>query len=185
MPPKRLLFLINTLETGGWERDVAMICRHIDKSRYLPEVWTLRSGGENEVLVRDAGITVRNLERRRAIDPIFSLRVARALAKSKFDLWHAFLPAILYHAALARMLHRIRAPLVYSEGTLVLSSPWCAPIFRWAVRRQCAMLTANSRSSQMFLAAQGIPPEEIAIIPNGHEFDRFQCPLIGSKFATD
>lgn len=177
MPPKRILFLINTLGTGGWERDVAMICRHIDQARYLPEVWTLRPGGENEPLVREAGITVRSLERRRAGDPIFGLRVARALAQTDFDLWHAFLPAILYYAAFARTLHRQRAPLVYSEGTIGLSNPWRAPFFRWAIRRQCTVFTANSQSSRAFLVSQGIPSEKIAIIPNGHEFDRFRAPL--------
>ncbi|HEY4308548.1 MAG TPA: glycosyltransferase [Pirellulales bacterium] len=177
MPPKRILFLINTLRTGGWERDVAMICRHIDQTRFLPEVWTLLPGGENEPIVREAGIVVRCLERRRAADPFFSLRVARELARSNFDLWHAFLPSILYYAAFARTLHRSSAPLLYSEGTIGLSSRWRGPLFRWAIHRHCSMFTANSRSSQAFLTSQGVAPEKIAIIPNGHEFTRFRNPL--------
>ena len=137
MAPKRILFLINTLGTGGWERDVTMICRHIDQTRFLPEVWTLHPGGENEQVVRDAGIVVRSLDRRRSGDPIFGWRAARALGQAKFDLWHAFLPAILYYAAFARTLHRVQAPLVYSEGTIGVSNRWRAPFFRWAVRRHC------------------------------------------------
>ena len=177
MAPKRILFLINTLGTGGWERDVAMICRHIDKSRFLPEVWTLRPGGENESVVREAGIVVCSLDRRHAGDPFFGWRAARALAKTNFDLWHAFLPAILYYAAFARTIHRVKAPLMYSEGTIGVSYRWRAPIFRWAIRRHCSGFTANSLSSQAFLTAQGIPAEKITIVPNGHEFSRFRSPL--------
>ncbi len=105
------------------------------------------------------------------------MRAARTLAKTNFDLWHAFLPAILYYAAFARTIHRVKAPLMYSEGTIGVSYRWRAPFFRWAIRRHCSGFTANSLSSQAFLTSQGIPVEKITIVPNGHEFARFRTPL--------
>jgi L-malate glycosyltransferase len=94
------------------------------------------------------------------------------------------LPAILYYAAFARTLRRQRAPLVYSEGTIGLTYPWRAPFFRWAIRRHGTMFTANSQSSREFLVSQGISSEKIALVPNGHEFDRFRAPLNRSEIRA-
>jgi hypothetical protein len=102
--PKRVLFLSNTLNAGGSERNVAFFCEKIDRQRYLPQVWTFHGGGEFEAQVKASGITVRNLNRTSAVSPWFALKAAHAIAHADVDLIHAFHPAIAFYAALAKSL---------------------------------------------------------------------------------
>ena len=77
MSPARLLLMVNSLQRAGSERNVVAICHHIDRSRFQPEVWTLAEGGEYEQTVRDAGVPIHCLHRKRAYGPMFAARAAR------------------------------------------------------------------------------------------------------------
>lgn len=175
--PRRVVLFINTLTRGGTERNVTALCRHMDKSRYVPEVWTLLSGGENEQAVRDAGVDIRCLDRRNSRSPKFALHAAREIARSDADLFHVFLPAVMFYVGLSKILFRASQPVVYSEATSLVVQPWLQPMRAWLVRTQCVGYAANSDASRAFLATYGIPPERIQLIPNGHEVDHFRQPL--------
>ncbi len=177
MKPRRVAFFINTLVRGGTERNVVMLCQHIDRSRYLPEVWTLHEGGEQEKVVREMGIEVHCLQRSGSFDPRFALRAARRIARIEADLFHVFLPAIMFYVGMARVLFRFKPPIVYSEATTLVGHPWLRPLQAWMLRTQCAGYAANSVSSRAFLASQGVPLETIRLIPNGHDAARFAGPL--------
>ncbi len=94
-----------------------MFCRHIDRSRYLPEVWILNDSGTTEQAVRDSGIVVRDLRRRWARSPVFAIRTAWRIARSQFDLIHAFLPTIASYAVLGRYLFGFKPPFFLSIPT--------------------------------------------------------------------
>ncbi len=175
--PRRVVLFINTLVRGGTERNVTALCKHMDKSRYVPEVWTLHSGGENEEAVRAAGVNIRCLDRVSSRSPKFALQAAREIARSDADLFHVFLPAVMFYVGLSKMLFRARQPIVYSEATSLVLHPWLQPMRAWLVRTQCVGHAANSDASRAFLATHGIPLERIQLIPNGHEIDHFRRPL--------
>jgi glycosyltransferase involved in cell wall biosynthesis len=177
MSPRRVVFFINTLVRGGTERNVTVLCKHMDRSRYRPEVWTLHSGGENEEAVRAAGVEIHCLNRGRSFSPMFALRAAREIARSDADLFHVFLPAIMFYVGLSRMVFRAGQPIVYSEATSLVVSRWQQPLRAWIVSRQCTGYAANSDASRAFLGTYGIPLEKIQLIPNGHEIDQFRSPL--------
>ena len=170
----RLLFLINTLRHGGGERDLAMICKHIDQSRFQPEVWTLLAGGVHEPTISAAGINVRCLNRKWSYDPLFALRAAREIARSGADLIHCFLPAITVSAALAKVLWRIEQPVIFTEFTPGRKRTWITPLENWAIRR-CTYFTVNSPTSEKDLLTQGVDPSKVRIIPNGHEIEKFRA----------
>ncbi len=175
MTPPRLLLLVNSLIRAGSERNVMAICKHIDRARFAPEVWTLKEGGEFESAVRDVGVPIRCLHRRRAYGPLFAARAARAIAHSGADLMHAFSPAIMFYAAIARAWFGARQPLVFTEATSV-GRPGMRLMHRYRLRH-CTAFTANSAASCAYLASQGIPRERIRIIPNGHDMQPFRRPL--------
>ena len=135
MAPVRVLFLVNSLVAHGTERNVASLCEHIDKSRYHPEVWTLIDGFAMEKVVRDAGISLQCLQRRRSFDPIFALRAARKISRQPVDLIHAFLPAIAFNAALAKAVWNAPAPLIYSEGTSTQIRGWMSNLHQFVLHR--------------------------------------------------
>ena len=177
MTPRRVALFINTLTRGGTERNVTELCKHMNKERYQPEVWTLIGGGENEQVVRTAGVKVKCLNRRHTRSPAFALSAARSIATSDADLFHVFLPSIMIYVGLARMLFRARQPIVYSEATSTILSPWQHPVRSRIIRSQCSGYAANSDASRAFLAGYGIPLETIQLIPNGHDIGRFHKPF--------
>ena len=128
---------------------------------------------ENEV--RDAGVRLTCLHRRWSFDPFFALRAARKISREPVDLIHAFLPAIAFNAALAKAVWGTPTPLIYSEGTSAQIRGWMAKLHRFVLRR-CDAFTANSSASRDLLVKDGIEPNHITLIPNGHVPERFQSP---------
>ncbi len=166
MPPAKVLFLVNTLRVGGFERDVATLCEHIDRNRFLPEVWILHGGGQFEERVLQAGIRVRNLERGWSRNPLFAWKTARRISQTDADLVHAFLPSIATYGAIARSLFGVRPPMILSLGQSYTQRGqrwmfrWCSRTFDW--------LVANSASAEALGRSLGFDSSRISIIPNGH-----------------
>jgi glycosyltransferase involved in cell wall biosynthesis len=171
MAPPRVLFLVNTLRVGGFERDVATLCQHIDLARFRPEVWILRGGGQFENQVVRSGICLRNFGRKWARSPFFALKLAHAISRINADLIHAFLPSIATYAALARTSFGVRQPMVLSIGQsqTVLTERW---MFRWC-SRTFDWLVANSPSAAELGVNLGFAADRISIIPNGHQIDQY------------
>ncbi len=168
----KLLFLVNTLRVGGFERDVAALCDSIDRDRFQPEIWVLHGGGEFEQQVVQSGIRVRDLGRKWARSPLFAWKTARDISRCDADLIHAFLPTVATYAALARTWIGVRQPMVLSIGqstTLGIDRwmfHWCSRTFDW--------LVANSRSAADLGKKLGFAEEHISVIPNGHRVERYE-----------
>ena len=175
MTPPRLLLMVNSLQRAGSERNVVAICKHIDRSRFRPEVWTLAEGGEFVQAIRDADVPIRCLHRKRAYGPMFAARAARMIAESGADIMHAFSPAIMFYAAVSRAWFNAKQPLIFTEATTT-GRPSMRLLHRYRLRH-CTAFTANSEASRDYLAAQGVPRERIRVIPNGHVIDRTRSLL--------
>jgi glycosyltransferase involved in cell wall biosynthesis len=175
MPPRKVLMLTNTLETGGTERNLVAICQHIDRTRYEPHVWMLHGGGPLEANLHAAGVPVRNLGRGRARSPLFALRAAREIARANADLVHVFLPAVGFYAALARSLFGLRTPMAFWMGTPKTRrrDRW---LFRWFAR-SFRRVIANSKSVMQVCQDLGFSEEQIVVIENGHDTARFETPI--------
>jgi glycosyltransferase involved in cell wall biosynthesis len=171
MPPARVLFLVNTLQTGGFERDVGTLCEHIDRTRFCPEVWVLHAGGRYEDVVLRSRSRLRCLDRGWSKNPLFAWKAAREISHSEAALIHAFLPTIGTYAAWARMWFGVRQPMVLSIGQsyVSLNDRWmfhcCSRAFDW--------LVANSRSAARLGRSLGFSPQRTSVIHNGHPLDRF------------
>jgi glycosyltransferase involved in cell wall biosynthesis len=171
---RRVLYLVNCLTRAGTERNVAMLCKHIDKERYCPEVWVINSGTSLEREVRDAGIKICQLHRGWKWNPFGALRAARQIARAKFDILHAFLPTIATYAALAKLLYNLPQPMIFRCGwsrEQMWGARWR---YRWLYRRAFDLFVANSPSAAAFLESMGIQRDRIRIIPNGHETEPFR-----------
>lgn len=174
MPPKKVLFLINSLGTGGTERNVTMFCRHIDRTRYLPEVWILNDSGTSEQTVRDSGIVVRNLERRWARSPAFAIRTAWKIARAKFDLVHAFLPTIASYAVLGRYLFGFKMPFYLSIPTTKFPSPVMEKIISRYFTGCVDQVLVNSPSVGKYAVELGFDTQRMHLVPNGHYIAPYQ-----------
>jgi glycosyltransferase involved in cell wall biosynthesis len=167
----QVLFLVNTLRVGGFERDVAALCEHIDLNRFQPEVWILGGGGQFEDRVLRSGVRLRNFGRKWSRSPVFACKMAYEISRTRAKLIHAFLPTIATYAALARTCFGVRQPMVLSIGQshTVRAERW---MFRWC-SRTFDWLVANSRSAADLGQKLGFSPHRISVIPNGHLVDRY------------
>src|SRR5688572_25917038 len=107
MPVRKVLLFINTLRTGGTERNLVSICEHIDRNRFDPQVWQLIPGDEFESKVRETGIPIHDLNRKSPRSISFAIRAAWQISRCDADLIHVFLPTAGFYAALARTLFRM------------------------------------------------------------------------------
>lgn len=167
-----VLFLVNTLGSGGTERNVAAFCRWIDRARVVPQVFTLLPGEEYLDEKTRAQTKIHCLHRHRALSLKFALRAAREIRQADVDLVHVFSPQWGYYAALSRLAHGLKTPVVYSEATSAIPGGY----HRWlqpGMLRKFDWLIANSVASRQKLLDQGVPPERITIVPNGHQLERY------------
>jgi glycosyltransferase involved in cell wall biosynthesis len=173
--PAKVLFLVNSLRTGGTERNAALFCRRIDRTRYEPELWTLCGGGEFEQDVVRAGINVRNFERRWSRDPLFAWRMAREISRADADFIHAFLPTIGAYAAFAKSWFGVRKPMILSIGQSESQG-----FDRWKLRR-CGRtfdwFVVNSKSAAELARTMAFPVDRTTIITNGHELSRYEVAI--------
>lgn len=177
MSPKKVLFLINTLEQGGAERDVISLCEYMDRSRYVPEVWTFRSGGPMEQRLLNTGVAYRDFPRSRSTSVRFALRLAREIARAGVDIIHAFLPTIAVYASLAREIFGCRTPMVYSALSAG-NRGWINWLgYGMLIPRAFQRVIANSESVKSWIVAKGVPADMVRVVHNGHAFDRFDRPI--------
>jgi glycosyltransferase involved in cell wall biosynthesis len=177
MPPQKLLFLCNTMRPGGTERNVAMICQKIDRTRFEPELWLLHGGGEFEPLVRDAGVKIVNLNRGWARSPIFALRAAWKIARAECALIHTFLPAITVYASLGRLIFGFDKPMIMSLGTTAIPNQFEEKLFRNYFTETLDHIIVNSNSVKDFALDLGYKDSSITLVPNGHNLEKFQLPI--------
>jgi len=178
MRPRRLFFLLDSLQQGGSQRNVAMLLRHMDRARYDPEVWVLHGGGETLAEI-EVSARVVNLDRRAARDPVFAVSAARRIARGGADVIQACQPASAIYAALSGVLFRNPAPLVVSGGTTVEPPLYTlkGAFYRLALRGAATSFVANSEAVRASLEQAGAASGRIRVIPNGHEPEAFDGPF--------
>jgi glycosyltransferase involved in cell wall biosynthesis len=179
--PARVAFLINSLGTGGAERQLALTVSAIDRSRFEPVVVTLFRAGPFREEVEAAGVPVRDLGAPKSIGS--AVRAVRtALRELRPDVVHT----AMFEANVAGRLaaRRLGVPAV-SHATNTYESPeryaaagvprWklrgARALERWTARRArvrvVAVGDAVARSAAAYL---GIPASEVAVVRRGFDF---------------
>ena len=170
---QRLLILTNSFQAAGSERNVAVYCKHMDKNRVEPQVWTLYHDDYWLPMVHEAQIPVSCLDRRRPYGPLFACRAAHKIAHAQVDVVHAFHPAIGFYAALAKSWLGMKTPLVFSEATSTVQGHLHRLFHRYVIKNSDA-LAANSNASAGLLGEFGAHPDSLRLIRNGHEPEIYQ-----------
>ena len=86
--PRRVLHVVQSLDTGGAERVAAEYALAHDRDRYRPEVCAVLDGGYLVDLLREAGVPVHVLGRRSKLDPSAFFRLVGLLLRGDFDVVH-------------------------------------------------------------------------------------------------
>lgn len=184
----RLLWLIDSLNTGGAESLVLPFAKHLDRTRYELFVCCLGTIGENalESELRAAGIPTTNLGARSLRDAGAFRRLLRLVREQRIDLVHAHLT---YSAVWSALLSRI-------TGIPSVASLHVAPsatreqdksakhriltdardrLMRFALDRWSgAVIMVSEALRQTYLAAGGLRAGKLRVVHNGIELARFR-----------
>lgn len=167
-PPRRLLLVVDSLETGGAERHVADLATSLASRGYEVTV-ACSVGGTFASSLERMGVAVRPLARtlvKRRLSVGFARALRRLLRAEPFDLVHAHVYASAGAAALATL--GTGVPLVVTEHT---EGAWKQRRHRHASRfvyRRANVVIAVSAAIRDLLAERyGVPAGKLACVPPG------------------
>ena len=179
--PIRIAFVINSLETGGAERQLALTVTRIDRTRFEPVVVTLFRAGAFRGEVERAGVEVVDLAL-----PKHLWRALRALPAALRRLKPDIVHTAMFEANVAGRLaaRRLGVPAV-SHATNTYDSPlrfaetpvpgWklrlAGSLERWSARRSHVVIVAVgdevARSARRYLR---LPANRVIVIRRGFDF---------------
>ncbi|HRJ68125.1 MAG TPA: glycosyltransferase [Beijerinckiaceae bacterium] len=164
--PLRLVLLLEDLDAGGTQRYALYLATHIDRSRFKPEIWTLRGGSTFAPLAAAAGIPVSDLTRSRRVGPVAVLRLIWRLLFRRPDILYTLTIIPNIWGRLFGGLLRI--PVV--SGYRSLRPAQLDRLLHPLSRR----IIANAPQLKDVLTDElGVPAARVSVVPNGVDLDRF------------
>ena len=171
-----VLFLIDELEVGGSQRQILLLAKALIAAGHVVTVGYFRA--EGAAMVRDfdaAGVTVRLLEKTRAFDPRFLLRLAGLLSEDHSRRVLSFGYTANLWSRLAGLVARGPAQVscIRNFGYLPRRDGASTAVLRHVERllaRRSLRVVANSRATADALVARGVVPrDKMLVIPNAVE----------------
>ncbi len=164
----RLLQIIPTLDRAGAEKQMSLLVRHLDPSRFEPHVCVLTRSGPLEGELRAAGIPLHLVGKRRRVDLAAYLRLRRVIRQVRPDIVQTWLFAGNSYGRVAAREARVPV-IVASERCVDLwKAGWQFAIDRLLCRWTDAIVV-NSPAVRDFYVQHGLPAEKFAVIPNAVE----------------
>lgn len=162
----KVSFLIPTLDRSGAEKQLTLLATGLPREEFDVEVIALDRGGPYEDTLRNAGVPVTVIGKRRRCDPAAWRRLKAHLRNRQADILHTYLFAANAYGRMA----------VDPQRTRVVVSQRCVDSWKagwqFAIDRLLASrtdrLVANSQSVAEFYSEQGVKAP-IVVIPNGIE----------------
>ncbi|MGC4005808.1 MAG: glycosyltransferase family 4 protein [Pirellulales bacterium] len=108
----------------------------------------------------------------------------RKIARSGFDIVHAFLPTIAFYAALGKSLYGFQQPFVLTIPTTQFT-PGTERLIRKFFPRRTDRVLANSPSVRDYAVDLGFAADRISIVPNGHDVTPYQRPFDRDALRAD
>lgn len=177
-PRRRVLFVVPSLSTGGAERQLVTLLRHIDTSRFDPSLFIF---GEETDLAREsagAGVRVFGVPRRGKLDVAPVRALAKIIERERVEAVHCTLQVSLLIASLALLIARRRGVVLVDAVHTTMSRDW-----RWRVAnallyvplmRRCDKIIMVCDAQRAYWAARHPSlGEKLRTIHNGIDLGRF------------
>ena len=179
----KITLLTRSLAYGGSERQLVSLAKELHKRQHPVVVVVFYSGGPLEKELRQAGVTVRELDKRGRWDIIrFLLRFVRLLHEERPDVLYGFLGTpnlltVLFKPIFPhiRMVWGVRASCVDFARY-----DWLVGLQHKVERRLSRfadLIIVNSHAGLDHAVAHGFPKNKMVVIPNGIDAERFRPDL--------
>jgi glycosyltransferase involved in cell wall biosynthesis len=164
--PIRVALLIDTLRPAGAEKQLVTVATGLDRRRFAPRVLCLTDGGSYENALREAGVPVTLIGKRRKLGGVALRRLRALLRRERPHLLHTWMFTCNLYGRLAAL----GLPIA------TLASEVAADVTKSAVRLAIDRLLAPTTQAfyvNSILVARfyhercGIPLKKLVVIPNG------------------
>ena len=175
--PRRVIFLITGLTTGGAEMMLLKLCSRLDRCRIAPSVISLSDKGVIGSRIEALGIPVHTLDMRRSRPSLAGLLRLRKLVST---LRPNLIQGWMYHGNLAASLAAGSKPVVWGIRQSLYGLEKERVLTRWVIRLgaiiSCSSraIVYNSRTSARQHEQFGFDTSRTLIIPNGFDTEVFR-----------
>jgi glycosyltransferase involved in cell wall biosynthesis len=181
----RVLFLIPQLGAGGAERQMVLLARAFDKTRFDVTIAPMYAGGAwwNDARQIE-GVSIRALDKRGRYDVLgFGQRLARVVREVRPHVVQTHGVSAPFGLA-AATIGRCRLVLGIRNSNMEFAQYGWLELRMFSVGRYISraadFLVANSNAGKAYYAAHGYPASKIRVIPNGFDTEEFKpCPSRG------
>ena len=175
--PLRLLVVSDEMEVGGSQRQIVRLLLGLKQRGVEVALLYFRTPSFLLDEVVAAGIPVRRIDKRGAIDPLFLLRLWRFLRRGRFELAHCFsITAEIWVRALLPLLPGLR--LVSSIRGLGLDGPgWHWRAKRWIIRGSAAVISNSQAGAELVAERCAVPRSAIEVVYNAVALPDSQAAL--------
>ena len=185
--PREVVYVIASMITGGTQTHLLQVFATLDRARYRPRLFCLRSGGDLLAATRALGVEVESFDMAATLksprDFLGLARIASALRRVRPAVVHGYLLRGNFFGALAARLAGI--PVVVTSKRGLHEPVGSAERFAVAVSNRLSdTITGNSPAVLDFTRAnepQCVRPLEM--IPSGIDTDRFD-PRVTQSLRT-
>ncbi len=164
--PIGVCHIIPTLDEGGAEKQLCLLCGGLDRQHFSPSVITLTRQGPRLRELEAAGVPVYSINKRGKLDPTALWRLRKQIQRLRPTIVHTWLYAANSYGRLAARLAGV--PIILAAERCV--DPWKGLSHRLvdsALARWSQAMVTNSPAVRDFYANRGISAERFEIIPNG------------------
>ncbi len=183
-----IAFLRRSLYYGGAERQLVTLAKELHKRHHPVVAVTFYSGGPLGQELREAGITVRELNKQGRWDMKFLLPLIRFLYREKPDTLYCF-------CGLSQILITLLKPLLpYSHTVWGIRASyldearygWLSSLLSKVVCQLSPfadLIITNSQAGLCYAITQGFPQDKIMAIPNGIDTERFRPDPVARRLV--
>lgn len=176
--PTRLVHIIPTLDQGGAEKQLCLLCAHLDRQKYDTHVIVLTHTGPREETLREAGIPVHVINKRGKFDPLAYRRLKAKLSDLQPDIVHTWLFAANSYGRAAAKATGVPVIIAGERSVDPWKGRWQIFIDKWLMKSTSAVIT-NTTAVTDFYASRGVATDRFIVIPNAVE------PFSGQKITRE
>jgi sugar transferase (PEP-CTERM/EpsH1 system associated) len=167
-----LLFVSHSLAVGGVETMIVDLARLLRSTEFRPEVAVFESGGPLEEGVRNAGVPLHQMKKRRGIDPTIPWRVRELVRTRNISVVHThnFSTWFYVRAALLGLPH-VRH--VHTEHSGVPASRLNHALERWSSGGTDHVVAVSEHVRDVLERQVGVARNQVSVILNGINTTRF------------
>lgn len=172
MPARKVLLLIDTLESGGAQRQMVVLANVLHLLGYDVGIVTHYPGDQLSHLLSAGGIRLHHVRRHSRFDLGFLLRLRHLLQSERPDCIISYLTTTNFWARTAGYLAGIPR-IITSERSASLAGGRLAMLRERWLSRLSSAIVVNSHEGRRSLINAGLPADRITVIYNGLDLEYF------------